>query len=450
MSAHAVTRPFSQLYGVRLQDRLPPCTSKICVRSPGRSSSVGPSGSPRPRICVCVPKWMVSRPFTELLTGKYRVPVGVFLPVRLCGRGRRHTRRRAGSPARNHIVMHLTGMALDIVQESPWQNAWRPPDCQCFALCETGELMKLFSHLPLLVYNDSSPWFGYLTRVYRTAVPLPFNLRNLIMFYPGLLPTNTHRCETNPWSKHGNASQLPQCADQNCSSWLRQTSEANADMRYRPGWAAGSAHIWTPIPNFFDETKHGTSADEMVRSGAERSRLRLSGRNLFAGLQSVRNRTFYANDSWVEVMRVESTVTPEGNFHGYPYGCWFWPMPGSGIFINIGKSLRAQGTGHAVDVLGIPRHDLYFANATRAAGFDSLQVLMGQTNLGGHKSRFHVQTGHTFEIIIANGACMTETIYGACAPMELRTGWDASLPCNCSNDSPILNCRGSDSRATSY
>jgi hypothetical protein len=45
-----------------------PCTSKICVRSPGRSSSVGPSGSPRPRICVCVPKWMVSRPFTELLT----------------------------------------------------------------------------------------------------------------------------------------------------------------------------------------------------------------------------------------------------------------------------------------------------------------------------------------------------------------------------------------------
>lgn len=68
VSAHAVTRPFSQLYGVRLQDRLPPCTSKICVRSPGRSSSVGPSGSPRPRICVCVPKWMVSRPFTELLT----------------------------------------------------------------------------------------------------------------------------------------------------------------------------------------------------------------------------------------------------------------------------------------------------------------------------------------------------------------------------------------------
>jgi hypothetical protein len=267
------------------------------------------------------------------------------------------------------------------------------------------------------------------------------------MFYPGLLPTNTHRCETNPWSKHGNASQLPQCADQNCSSWLRQTSEANADMRYRPGWAAGSAHIWTPIPNFFDETKHGTSADEMVRSGAERSRLRLSGRNLFAGLQSVRNRTFYANDSWVEVFRVESSVTPEGNFDRYPYGCWFWPMPGSGIFINIGKSLRAQGTGHAVDVLGIPRHDLYFANATRAAGFDSLQVLMGQTNLGGHKSRFHVQTGHTFEIIIANGACMTETIYGACAPMELRTGWDASLPCNCSIDSPILNCRGSDSRA---
>ena len=173
--------------------------------------------SPAPYLCVCS-KMDGFAPLhgVTYCTGTYRVPVGVFLPVRLCGRGRRHTRRRAGSPARNHIVMHLTGMALDIVQESPWQNAWRPPDCQCFALCETGELMKLFSHLPLLVYNDSSPWFGYLTRVYRTAVPLPFNLRNLIMFYPGLLPTNTHRCETNPWSKHGNASQLPQCADQNC------------------------------------------------------------------------------------------------------------------------------------------------------------------------------------------------------------------------------------------
>ena len=58
----------------------------------------------------------------------------------------------------------------------------------------------LISHLPLVVYNESSPWYGYLTHVYRTAVPLPFDLHHLFMFYPGLLPTNTHRCNFNPWA----------------------------------------------------------------------------------------------------------------------------------------------------------------------------------------------------------------------------------------------------------
>ena len=303
----------------------------------------------------------------------------------------------------------------------------------------------LISHLPLVVYNESSPWYGYLTHVYRAAVPLPFDLHHLFMFYPGLLPTNTHRCNFNPWAGQSevfNVSLLPQCPDQRCRGWLREPSEVNADTRYRPGWAKLSAHIWTPIDKFFDETKHGTPAGELSSSGAARSRLRLSGRNLFAGLQFIRNRTFYENDSWVEVMRV-TTGDPEGfrPDDGYPYGCWFWPMPGSGIFINIGRSLRANSTRHAVDILGIPRHDLYFAPTTRAAGFDSLQVLMGQVNLGGSRSQYHVVTGPTFELIIANGACMTESVEGACPPVELRTGWNASLPCICSDDSPILNCR---------
>ena len=32
------------------------------------------------------------------------------------------------------------------------------------------------------------------------------------------------------------------------------------------------------------------------------------------------------------------------------------------------------------------------------------------------------------------------TIAGGCVPIETRTGWDATLPCSCSDESIILNC----------
>ena len=362
-------------------------------------------------------------------------------------------------------------------------RSWSAPTCQCFLLCSTGEVLRLFERLPLVINNTASPWYSYLTAVYGGPVQLPFDPRRLQMFYPGLLPTNSHLCRRSPITglpvgvpfKKGHPpltqcapgvqsslvsrvqtpgadllqcapeERLPQCAPAECVGWMRPPEEAYVsfdhkkgvptrfrDPRYRLGWAAKSSHIWTPV-------QEPWAAEGSLSRGESLSRLQLAANHLFVGMQP-QHRRFYPNHTWVEVIRVGQGIQSSSSIRPF-YGCWFWPLVGSGVWVNVGRTLAIvspHGAGAEA------RHDQLFANVTVKRGFDSMQVMKGQQNYGGSKQRYHMLTGPTMELILASGQCHSAANFerGACVPVPLRAGLHAEQPCECSEDAaPFINCR---------
>ena len=354
---------------------------------------------------------------------------------------------------------------MKVEQAVPWQQLWVPPRCQCFELCTQKDVVRLYPRLPSTVHNVSSPWYSYLKHVYGgSKVPLPFGLHQLELLYPGLLPTSTHLCQGRPiqplniWrTDHG--PHLPDCSREYCAGWVQDTAEVARD--HRSGWSFGASHLWTPISELWKGNDQVVKFHSATAPGErkvsrdykiEDSRLGLSGRHLFVALQpGYAKRHFFDDNTWVEVIRVRmGALLAEGG----TYGCWFWPVRGSGIFVNVGRSLRAANKAAAAKELGTPPHDDFFANATRARGFSSLQLKAGGPQYGGKSSRFHTKTLPMFELFLTGPGCVedegTELVWrsqrklmGACVPLPTRTGWNASRPCRCSDDaSPILNCRG--------
>lgn len=180
--------------------------------------------------------------------------------------------------------------------------------------------------LPPRIYDRSSPWYTYLERVYGSDVPLPFNLSRLELFYPGLLPTSVHLCQRKPWEGEPSTTRfLPQCAESECKGWLRSEQEAQADRRFYRTWASARSKLWTPITQYWAPTDDADAA-ELQASGIRASRLRLSGRHLFVGLQAWPRDTLGADGEWVEVIRVSmGSCSPEGGT--CKYGRWSQMYP---------------------------------------------------------------------------------------------------------------------------
>ena len=60
---------------------------------------------------------------------------------------------------------------------------WKPFRTLFLPLCTAPQAEHFLRHLPALVEDPSSPWYAYLTTVYRKPPSLPFNLSNLNFFY---------------------------------------------------------------------------------------------------------------------------------------------------------------------------------------------------------------------------------------------------------------------------
>ena len=122
-------------------------------------------------------------------------------------------------------------------------------------------------------------------------------------------------------------------------------------------------------------------------------------------------------------------------------GCWFFLARGSGVFVNIGRSLR-RGTRQEVTSLLLGRRDLddaddEWCDAAVRRGYDS--VLVG-TEGAGYTTHESELTRDAAELVVCSGACAREWSLDACSPLELRSGSRAQLPCHCDNRSAVLNC----------
>ena len=207
---------------------------------------------------------------------------------------------------------------------------------------------------------------------------------------------------------------------------------------------------------------------------------------------------FAADDAWVEVLRLGPDFQ-EGGL----YGCWFLAAKGSGIFLNTGRSLRAENRSMLASALGLNlsasghkflnwnpwrlEHNTRLCEHARQQGYDSLQIWWeGCAALRSkHRSSeacFHEIVSCHAECLALPTPCQPPRQHSASCPRVfcpnccrtcsekerevyrrwnethwpqspcvnshmLRTGWNADLPCVCDDSRRLLNCLGTGARS---
>ena len=115
-----------------------------------------------------------------------------------------------------------------------------------------------------------------------------------------------------------------------------------------------------------------------------------------------------------------------------PYGCWFYIGRGTGMFINLGKTLVSMSRSQANEILGLTGqsdfYDFDICSKVIEKGYDSIQMYN------------NLPPRDLPELVYCTGRCATDEVRSACPPVELRTGWNATKRCDCNDTYPIMNC----------
>mmetsp|Transcript_71264 Transcript_71264/g.118434 ORF Transcript_71264/g.118434 Transcript_71264/m.118434 type:complete len:391 (+) Transcript_71264:118-1290(+) len=328
------------------------------------------------------------------------------------------------STATSHAVSRKV-LRFGAVQQLPF------PKCECFSLCGNGAVFDFLQRLPV-VQTTSSPWYGYLQRVYRSTLPLPFDLKKLELFYPALLPTSRYGSHKSGCA--GKNASIPACPASECTQWLSE---------FIPLQKGPRSVIWM---SGIDDPKETSPFATFFIVQPPRFDRRL--------IQSHR---------WVEVMR--RALTNRFEWDGGDYGCWFWPAKGSGVWLNVGDTLGYSSRKSALlaahlsasknrSLAHLPLNDdSGLSRYTISQGKLTLQILWGVGNMMGGSPI----TNPASELIVSQGCCgnpatnrsVRRPLSSACPPKEvgLRAGWNATLSCFCDTKLPVLNCQGNESSA---
>lgn len=155
---------------------------------------------------------------------------------------------------------------------------------------------------------------------------------------------------------------------------------------------------------------------------------------MLAPTHSLKNlKRSFEHNTWVEVQRWGSERQPEGNttpFNGArkgegKYGVWFLPLKGTGVFVNIGRTLVFDTKEH-IDTSDVEMFEDSACPHALKNGYDSVQYKSGAED-------YH-------ELVMCSGRGTTETLLSACPPYELRTGWNANKRCTCNDRMQNINC----------
>ena len=306
--------------------------------------------------------------------------------------------------------------------------------CSCFSLCSEHDFGWFKAQLPQLTTRNS-PWYGYLHSVYNEPPPLPVDLQVLELFYTGRLPTT--ECH---YGHSGHRTSVPMCRAHVCDEWL--VPRRNASSK-----AALAA-------------SHGTL---LVGRLSLLSGKLVPGDEFVAMQPPPQKRRRYHSGEWVEVVR--AAEDGEGIF----YGAWFYPVRGSGVFVNTGQTHSYLSTEALVRHLlplarkqAIPMKsgdecagewtescagDYEWANVTRAFHADSLHIVQRHNENMGFLLTHKLTEFGAEELLLARprvptvpDALLAGHMTCAAGPHGLRTGWRAQLPCNCSRHRLIVNC----------
>ncbi len=131
-----------------------------------------------------------------------------------------------------------------------------------------------------------------------------------------------------------------------------------------------------------------------------------------------------------EVLRIGTRYYKRGSKRevreGGDFGCWFLNQGGTGVFLNTTGMIHTSRVAlwHAT-------HPDSPEKALRDAVFDRVYWCKVARSLR--------VTGFVFDKEIVHCDCGPSTS-SSCVPVGLKTGWDASLACNCTASEKVLRC----------
>ena len=361
--------------------------------------------------------------------------------------------------------------------------------CACFGWCNTEQIQAFLSGLPSSVTTRDSPWYSFLRNVYHSDPALPINLTAFGTFMFAAASEDAPAVFDTDCAALGAAKSW--CGAERCGAWIntsmpmlslgrRRGSLApwswNISQRKLHDKAVGIGVLYSSI----DRVRHIGQEQQLVKVHIHGPALLQDIRSDFRGRQVMLVRArkspmsikmsdhFHPDHEWVEVYRTltnSSWYAKNNLWEGVNYGCWFYPLlppfhRGSGIFVNLGRSMRfwsradanlyfrdlgnwtiengvlsstsdlsmyvGRHNKHAVKML-----DAHWATKANGLGYDSIQLLAGADGMP--------------EVVIARSVCLRQTSRTAirtCPPLDLRTGERASLECRCSDERSVLNCLG--------
>lgn len=177
---------------------------------------------------------------------------------------------------------------------------------------------------------------------------------------------------------------------------------------------------------------------------------------------------FAPDGGWLEVIRV---AVSRFDAEGGEAGCWFYAAAGSGIFLSVGRSLRAENRRALATELGLnvtmlnsrwPFHidrTVNFCKHARSRGFDTIQIgsewarvpTERQPEWAKFRSSMSAADVYEHEVISCRNECTTlatRRLNRACVK-GLQTGIRHEKPCICKDRQvnsrtpvEVLNCLG--------
>lgn len=398
-------------------------------------------------------------------------------------------------------------------------RAGATPRCTCFSTC-TKAAAALFvrDYLPRVV-TSRSPWFGYLAAIY-PSLALPFDMEGLRWFYHNdgvLWPREVEWPMSTCHMKHGtvdaNASGPP-CSSAVCDRWRRhhhhhhgRAANHSESLRThgraanhleslrihglvlfgtRTGLSRGSLlvadtlverHVspstaaaatvatTTTISSCTTGTQQATAMGwphvdvrwPTPTPGGARTEATFEARTAHG------SRRFWPSGARAEVIRMDNDDERLGSRYtegANGYGLWFYAAPGSGIFMDLGKTLVIA---HHVSRLALNAtwHASSDPAINRTASAAYLRTLRGRKK-GREAWPLHaaglgfdtVQKIDTSppvfasEIIEVRAPCLhgpaVRTCPGSRSALSTGAGQDAAAHgrCVCDDMEPILTCRG--------
>jgi len=375
-----------------------------------------------------------------------------------------------------------------------------PPtqQCTCFSLCSMGEVDAFLDAIPASVHSQHSPWYGYLSAVYRQEeLPLPFSLASLRFFYsndpsywpqeiewpmapcsPGKGVQHAARHSTT-WVLRGNASSTrtfsapsssavsnvhsrARCSDSECERWTWRAAQ-NGHSSTSALRTLGRQHLRGSI---WFANRAGRSRGSLLLLHTEppstsdgREPIHVWPLPRAAEAPTALHRRFWPSGSMLEVIRVSQPRAYEEGVNSY--GIWYYAAPGSGMWLCTGE--RTLVLPRATDrpklrtiwlkqVSAANRaaaaYDIGVISARRKARdcFPLMAAALGYTtvqNLEGN----HPLQGATEVISLEPHSMHGDSPVRACPPQGMlstglpeQAGGSGVQSCECDDGEPTSNC----------